>query len=78
MADLIERLQHAACRAIEDQRHALERRPEQLRSLHLEIELKRVTGGALRIDEARSFVERRVSVNSVLGVSNAPRPRRGA
>lgn len=66
MADLIERLQHAACKAIAEQRPDLERRPEQVRSLLLEIELKR-DRGSVSIVEATSYLQRRVSTAAILG-----------
>jgi hypothetical protein len=67
MADLVERLQHAACTAIAEQRRDLERAPHELRSLHLEIELRQ-QGAAFSIREARSFVERHISTDRILGV----------
>ena len=68
MADLVERLQHAACTAIARQRRDIERRPDKLRALVLEIELRPNGGDSLTICEANSYLQRRVSTSSILGV----------
>jgi hypothetical protein len=68
MGDLVERLQHAACEAIAEQRSDIERRPEQLRGLVLEIELRPNGGDSLTICDATSYLQRRVRTSSLLGV----------
>jgi hypothetical protein len=69
MADLIERLEHAAASALRDLRPDLVRDPSSIRSVVLEIDLAWGTAdGAPVIREGRAFVERAVRVNRVLGL----------
>jgi hypothetical protein len=62
--DLVEQLQTAAAAVIAAERPTIERQPEQIRSIVLELELDR----SGRIGEAECYVQRRVSVSQALGL----------
>jgi hypothetical protein len=61
MVDLVERLQHAVAQALANQRPDLERHPEQIRGVTLELRLRSNGQRTPSIEEATCYLERRLS-----------------
>lgn len=59
MSTLVDRLKEAACEAIEAERPDLERQPQRLRGVMLELRLKHQLRGSTVVYEADCYLQRR-------------------